>query len=59
MHRRHFLRSIGLLSAIPAVPAIASTATAESAAGKTVVKGKVSDQGKGIAGVVICDGYPF
>ena len=57
MQRRHFLRSLGLLSAIPVVPAaaMANAGVGINAAG--TVTGKVTAQGKGIGNVVISDGF--
>jgi hypothetical protein len=57
MQRRHFLRSLGLLSAFPVIPAatIANTGTRSNTA--STVTGKVTAQGKGIGEVVISDGF--
>lgn len=57
MQRRNFLRSIGLLSAFPVIPAatIANTGTRSNTT--TTVTGKVTAQGKGIGGVAISDGF--
>ncbi|RAJ06613.1 calcineurin-like phosphoesterase family protein [Chitinophaga skermanii] len=59
MERRHFLRNLGLLSAVtslPAVPLLANDKTGNTFT--TVgVKGRVTAKGKGLANVVMSDGY--
>src|SRR5262245_19117947 len=56
MQRRHFLRSLGLLSVIPVVPAAAMANTGGLNAANAVT-GKVTAQGKGLGNVVISDGF--
>jgi hypothetical protein len=58
MLRRNFLKSIGLLTVAP-VASVPAFAEGKTATGKTVIKGKVTGQGKGIANVVVTDGYQF
>ncbi|AEV99164.1 metallophosphoesterase [Niastella koreensis] len=57
MQRRHFLRSLGLLSAIPVVPAAAMANSGAGSKATGTVTGKVTAQGQGIGNVVISDGF--
>lgn len=57
MQRRNFLKSIGLLSATAALPMADAIAGGHSDLSAINVKGKVTSDGKGIAGVVVTDGY--
>ncbi|PSK93079.1 calcineurin-like phosphoesterase C-terminal domain-containing protein [Taibaiella chishuiensis] len=56
MQRRSFLRSLGLLSAGLALPAAPALARAVAFVTRQV-NGKVTAQGRGIAGVAVSDGY--
>jgi hypothetical protein len=57
MERRHFLRSLGWLSAFPVVPAAVNANTGTKINAVNTVTGKVTTQSKGLGNVVISDGY--
>jgi hypothetical protein len=56
VQRRNFLKGLGLLSAAPVVPAIASTVGSNGFTNVNI-RGKVSSSGKGLAKVAVSDGY--
>ncbi len=56
MQRRNFLKGLGLLSAAPVLPAIASTVGSGHFTNVNI-SGKVSSGGKGLAKVAVSDGY--
>lgn len=56
MQRRNFLKGLGLISAAPVLPAIAS-AVSNSNFTNVNISGKVSSAGKGIGKVAVSDGY--
>lgn len=57
MQRRNFLKSIGLLSAGLALPVADSWAQEGDEFVSRQVSGKVTGAGKGLAGVIVSDGY--
>jgi hypothetical protein len=56
MQRRNFLKNIAGLGAVAAVPA-GNLLAADNSIGAGNIKGKVVSNGKGLAGVVVSDGY--
>ncbi|MCP9753362.1 calcineurin-like phosphoesterase family protein [Ferruginibacter sp. HRS2-29] len=56
MLRRNFLKNIGLLSAASTVP-VSLSASGLQDSEENIISGKVSSKGKGIANVVVSDGY--
>lgn len=58
MERRHFLKSLGWLSAFTAIPAGGALAGGnDKVSGAAAVRGRVSSGGKGLANAVVSDGY--